>query len=125
MQGYSPKLPLQYDKAQDGIYGLNKTLADTIKQNLKMLLLTNPGERIMNSDFGVGMKKYLFENDTEEVRLRLISRINEQIKKYLDYVKIEEINISEPNSNEENLMFVNIRYSVPSISLYDELNINP
>ena len=65
MQGYSPKLPLAYDSTQDGNYALNKTLIDTIRQNLKMLLLTNPGERIMMPNFGVGIRTYLFSEDTE------------------------------------------------------------
>ena len=37
MAGISPKLPLQLDK-RDGI-ALNKTLKETVKQNLKMLIL--------------------------------------------------------------------------------------
>lgn len=124
MDGFSPKLPLIYD-SEDGLYGLNKKISDTIRQNLKMLLLTNPGERIMDSNFGVGLRRYLFEQDTEDLRIRLTSKIQEQIKKYLNYIEIKEINISKPNSNEENLMFINIRYSVPSLSIIDELNINP
>ena len=67
MQGYSPKLPLVFDKTEDGPYGLNKTILETIKQNLKMLLLTNPGERIMNSDFGVGVRVFLFQQDFQYV----------------------------------------------------------
>lgn len=125
MQGYSPKLPLAYDSTEDGLYGLNKGILDTIKQNLKMLLLTNPGERIMNSDFGVGIKRFLFEQDTEVVREELQNRIVSQVKKYLNYILIEEINISQPGSNDENVMFVNIRYSVPSLNVNDELILYP
>ena len=29
-----------------------------IKQNLKMLILTNPGERVMDPEFGVGIKQF-------------------------------------------------------------------
>jgi phage baseplate assembly protein W len=123
MQGYSPKLPLLKD-ADDGLYGLNKTLLDTIKQNLKMLLLTSPGERIMDSSFGVGLRKELFEQDTQALREKINARIVSQINKYLNYIQIEEINISPPNSNEENLMFINIRYSIPTLNTNDELNIN-
>ena len=38
-----------------------------IKQNLKMLILTDPGERVMIPEFGVGIKSYLFENFSEVV----------------------------------------------------------
>ena len=59
MRGLSPKLPLTRN-SETG-YSLNKTYRDMVKQNIKMLLLTAPGERIMDSNFGVGLKTYLFE----------------------------------------------------------------
>ena len=59
--GISPKLPLIPDDV-DGPYGLNKTLTESIKQNFRNLMLTIPGERIMIPDFGVGLPRYLFEN---------------------------------------------------------------
>ena len=124
MQGFSVKLPLTYDKSEDGPYALNKNLIETVKQNLKMLVLTNPGERIMDSNFGVGLSRLLFEQDTEELRERLQQRISSQIAKYLNYINVQEINISPVDSNEENTLFINIKYSIPSLRVNDELNIN-
>ena len=60
MAGISPRLPLMLDSV-DGPYGLITTYKELATQKLKMLLLTNPGERIMNPDFGVGLKSYFFE----------------------------------------------------------------
>mgnify|MGYP006403359249 FL=1 len=34
-----------------------------IKQNMKMLLLTRKGEYIWDTNFGVGLHSYLFENE--------------------------------------------------------------
>jgi phage baseplate assembly protein W len=62
MAGLSPKLPLAPDN-QDG-YALNRTYFEMVQQNLKHIILTNPGERIMDPLFGVGIKKYLFEQNT-------------------------------------------------------------
>lgn len=124
MQGFSVKLPLTYDKSEDGPYVLNKSLIESVKQNLKMLILTNPGERIMDSNFGVGLSRLLFEQDTEELREQLQERIGSQIAKYLNYINVQEINISPVDSNEENTIFINIRYSIPSLRVNDELNIN-
>lgn len=124
MQGFSPKLPLVYDNTNDGVYALNKTLLETVRQNLKMLLLTVPGERIMDSNFGIGLRKYLFEQDSDLIREQLQKRIVTQVSLYLNFITIEEINISPPNSNDENVMFLNIRYKVPSLQVNDELNIS-
>mgnify|MGYP000439218146 FL=1 len=62
MAGLSPKLPLTKDP-QDG-YALNKEYVELVQQNLKMILLTAPGERIMEPEFGVGLRNYLFQNNT-------------------------------------------------------------
>ena len=121
MQGYSPKLPLTYDKGDDGHYGLNKTILESIKQNLRMLLLTSPGERIMNPDFGVGLRRYLFSNDNARTREEIQGRIFSQVKKYLGFIQILEVNISPPN--DENTLFMRIRYTIPALNVNDELNI--
>ncbi len=41
---------------------------DDIRQSLKILLLTNPGERLMHPDFGCGLKSMVFDTiDTAAV----------------------------------------------------------
>ena len=72
-------------------YALNKKLVDVIQQNFKMLLLTIPGERIMNTDFGVGIQRYLFENDTIDLRSKLSSRIKSQVGKYMSFIKVRDV----------------------------------
>jgi phage baseplate assembly protein W len=122
MSGYSPILPLIVDKI-DGPYASNKEAQEAIKQNLKMLLLTNPGERIMNRDFGAGIRALLFEQDTENLRQTIYDRIESQINKYLDYIIITNISINSiPES--ENALYVLINYRIPSIGSEDQLIIN-
>ena len=72
--GLAVKLPLTVDK-QFGPYGLITDYAELVKQNFKMLILTIPGERIMNPDFGIGLKKYLFEMDTHSTYAEINDRI--------------------------------------------------
>ena len=56
---YQPNYPLKYTDI-DGPYQSIKNIKDTIKQNVKMVVLTSPGERVMDPSFGVGIRKYLF-----------------------------------------------------------------
>lgn len=60
MSSLSVALPLKYSSI-DG-FEMNKDLKSLFRQNLKMLILTDPGERVMQPDFGVGMRRYLFQN---------------------------------------------------------------
>lgn len=122
MKGYSPKLPLVYDK-MDGPFSLNKDYKEITKQNLKMLILTNPGERIMMPDFGVGIKQYLFSLDNNEIRKDLSTNIYRQIQRYMPYISVDELSFSSAESNDNNTLYILIKYRIDSLSLNDELNI--
>ena len=130
MPGLSPKLPLNIDQV-DG-YSLNKTFKQLSRQNLKMVIMTNPGERIMIPDFGVGIKTYLFENATQTTFDEIEDEIRDQVSKYLPYMTINSIqfnsergvNMSEIEaSSASNYVNLQIRYSIPSSFISDELNL--
>ena len=79
MASFGVALPIQRDSA-DG-FRMLKDFRKLIAQNLKMLVLTNPGERVMEPEFGVGMKRYLFQNFSENVYAEIDGKIREQILK--------------------------------------------
>jgi phage baseplate assembly protein W len=129
--GLSPKLPLHIDQV-DG-YALTKDFKEVAAQNLKMVILTNPGERMMIPSFGVGIKTYLFENATETTFSNIEEKIRQQVRIYLPYIVIESINfLSEKNSFDEvviepsslsNYVHLQIKYSIPSIFISDTLTL--
>ena len=129
MPGLSPKLPLNVDQI-DG-YALNKDFKQVARQNLKMVILTNPGERIMIPDFGVGIKTYLFENATQATFNTIRQKINDQVRRYLPYISIDEINFLSERSDfvesgiepttTSNYVHIQIKYKIPSVFISDEL----
>ena len=120
MSSLSVKLPLERDSS-DG-FQMNKSFISLIRQNFKMLLLTSPGERVMEPDFGVGIKRYLFENFGQATYQNIDSRIRSQVAKYLPVVLIQEINFSQMQ-NDNNLLSLSISYSIPSIADSDLIEI--
>ena len=124
--GYSPKLPLQYDSV-DGYYKLNKTFGEVVKQNVKMVILTAPGERIMDPNFGVCIRNFLF--DVEPVAINnLRTKIQSQLKKYVPFVKVIDIKLlplkdipGEPAPT--NSMGVQLIYIIPDLGLSETLTI--
>ena len=124
--GLSPKLPLTHSD-RDGFYTLTKTVKEIASQNLKMLILTNPGERIMDSEFGVGIRTFLFESNTpttyESIRVRII----EQTKEYLNYIDIREIIFNDSSENktqfETNTINLKIVYAVKGYGIKDILSL--
>lgn len=94
---------------------------EAIKYNLKSILLTIPGEKISDADFGVGLIRYLFLNQNEDLKPLKLS-IREQIKKYLDYFTSLEIELDLSNINNQ-VLRVKLIYRIDEISLSDELEV--
>ena len=117
--GISAKLPLAYTKA-DGPYLLTKDLTENTKQNLKTLIFTNPGERVMNVDFGVGFSALLFENATDSVLEDLRERLFTQVDKYLPFVRIIDVK-TELN---ENTAFLRVEYVISGLNISDNLDLD-
>ena len=124
MAGFSPKVPLTLDP-DDG-YTLNTTLKEVARQNFKNLVLTSPGERIMDPEFGVGIRSYLFENNGPATYGQIEARIREQTQKYLPYIQIDQIqfNTQDVNSNiSDNFLGVRISYIIKKLAISDALEI--
>ena len=124
MAGFSPKLPLTLDP-DDG-YTLTKTIKELTQQNFKMLVLTNPGERVMDPEFGVGILAYLFENNSIATQGRIRSRVRDQASKYLPHVVVEDVifnSINENSNVSENFLGVSIVYSIERLAIKDVLEI--
>ena len=124
MAGFSPTIPLTIDP-DDG-YSLNKTLKDVAKQNFKNLILTSPGERIMDPEFGVGMRSYLFANNNTQTQGQIDARIRQQAQKYLPYIQVDLIEFSDSTSGgniSENYLSVRISYIIKKLAIADSLEI--
>ena len=102
MAGLAPRLPLTIDQI-DGAYGLLKDIKSLAQQNLKMLILTEKGERIMIPQYGVGLKRKLFENKSPSLGASIQSAITSQVNKYLPYISIQNIEVGESQDSLTNI----------------------
>jgi len=75
------------------INGYFSTSADKklVKENMMQILLTSPGERVMLPDFGVGLRRYVFEMNDEQLATVIKERIINQIAKYQPLAEIIDI----------------------------------
>lgn len=121
---YSLKFPVDINQNKDG-FELTEDLLSNAKQNFKMLLLTNPGERLMHPNYGVGIKKFLFENisskkvidedgiekNLEEVLSNIIA---DQTTKYQPEIIFESLSIENMDLN---TIYIKINYNINGISV--------
>jgi len=125
LQGISVKLPLIYSPV-DGPYQLNKTLGEVVQQNFKNLLLTSPGERVMIPDFGVGLRRMLFEGFSAALHEQISTAINIQTNKYLPFINIEGIHFRTNADNADlglNELEISVVYNMGSLDTRSTLTI--
>ena len=125
MAGFAPKLPLKLGTEQG--YTLISDLKSLSKQNFLMLLLTNPGERIMDGNFGVGIRRLLFENYSPLLKLNFEQRLKNQIQIYAPYISIRNIDYGDTDID-GSLLNIKITYFIiplgSSVNLTIESNGN-
>jgi len=126
MNGLSAKLPLHVDEV-DGPYSLNKNIKEVARQNLKVLLLTSPGERMFNNEFGVGLRRRLFEHNTIALQTKIISDIRSQVSIFLPYITILDVRIFSPMTSpnmDENSITLRIVWSTGAAQKVETLFFN-
>ena len=127
-QGLAVVLPLEISKT-DGAYKTHKDIISMTEQNLKMLVLTAPGERVMSPDFGVGLRRVLFEQNNPGLIQELKNRINDQVNKYLPYVRIIALQVinpapaSDPTAVDNSRLNISLTYIIPSANIGSNLTI--
>lgn len=125
LEGISVSLPLVYS-AQDGPYKLNKNMLQVVRQNLKNLILTSPGERIMDPEFGVGIRRLFFEGISPLLYQQIQTRIFEQVSIYMPMVNLRQMFFLRNEDNPTialNQVQVTIEYDLGSIDTADTLQI--
>ena len=122
MKGLSPKFPLEKGNLV-GAYKLNTTFKDMVRQNFKNLLLTNRGERVMDINFGVGIRSYLFEPKTASTMGDIAKRIQKQTKKYLPFIAINSIDFAG-SDGDSNILGIQVTYTITPLQARDQLSID-
>ena len=90
-------------------------LFEQAKTNLRNLLLTRKGERVMQPDFGTGLHELLFEpmDGNGEFEQKLQKTIIESVDYWLPYITVEEIDVDmSPDMKDRNTANMNITFRV-------------
>ncbi len=118
MATYQLKLPIS--RASEYGFEHIKTVQYSIWQDLKTLMLTNPGEKINDPDFGVGLRTYIFEQNSPALLNELRINISQQINKYMPFINIENISFTDS----DNTLLITINYSIGSSAELEQLTLS-
>jgi phage baseplate assembly protein W len=92
------KIGVAFPLDETNIFNGTETVTEQAKSNLINLLLTNKGERVNLPNFGIGVKRLLFEQNIS--KSILIKQIKKQAKYYIPNIDITDIQITrDPNKH--------------------------
>lgn len=93
LQSYGYGITLPIKRGSTGFFEQGFTTYEQAKSNLKNLLLTAKGERIMQPNFGTGLHSLLFEPLDGSFEEKLQTVITETVAYWLPYITIDEIDV--------------------------------
>lgn len=89
--------PFRIDPATGGVAGAGG--AEKIRQNLKHLLLTGIGERVMRRGYGGGIRQLLHDPNNDALRAVVRHRIGEAITKHEPRVELRQVAVTQLDGN--------------------------
>ena len=89
------------------------TTYEQAKSNIKNLLLTKKGERVMQPNFGSGLQELLFDFNDELLSAKIEETITTALENWLPYVVVQQINVNQSNDNKDrNTVGITISFNV-------------
>ena len=100
--------PLRQDIYND--FALTKNSLEQSKHNLKNLLLTHIGERVGQPEFGSRMRELCFEQQGDELPVKIEEEVKRAVSNWLPYINIQEVN-TLTEEGDKNKIFVEVKFS--------------
>ena len=104
------------------VFNSTYTTKDATKANLINFFLTGKNERILNVDFGAGLRNFLFENLTQDTVDSTRELINQSLELYFPQVVVNNLELKA--YPDQNLVTFALKYSVKETNITDEIVIN-
>ena len=92
-------LKLPFNRGRSGLFPQSETTLEQAGSNIKNLLLTAKGERVMQPDFGSRLRDLLFEQYTEDLEERVREEIQQAMSTWLPYIVISQVDVIQDETN--------------------------
>lgn len=83
--------------------------AENVRQNIRVILLTEPRERIMQPEFGGGLRRFLFQPNTAGTHRIIEETIRTALGRWEPRISLEGLDV-RPDPEEERRAVATIRY---------------
>jgi hypothetical protein len=71
------------------------SLEASVRQAIRIILSTRPGEQLMRPEFGAGLEDFVHESNTLTTRRRIYDRITEALARWESRILLDRVDVSE------------------------------
>ena len=100
--------PLRAGGNQD--FQMTKASLEQAQHNIRNLILTYPGERVNQPEFGCRLRDLLFEQLDGELPTRIDEEVRRSISQWLPYVNVVQVE-TLTDEGDTNRVFVQVKYT--------------
>ena len=84
---------------------------EDIRQAIRIILGTNPGERLMRPDFGAGLNQFIFEPVNSATMAQVRAQVEEALIDWEPRIDVDEVKVSA-DPGERNTLLIEVHYRV-------------
>lgn len=82
-----------------------------VEQSIRAILLTEPGERIARPTYGVGLRRFLFAQNSLELRTQIRQAVSEALERDEPRIRVEAVAVTS-DAREPTVLRIAIRYAI-------------
>ena len=95
---------------------------ENVRESIRVILLTEPAERLMREEFGCGLRRFLFEPNTVTTRTLIREAVANAIKAREPRVRVEQVTV-EPDAADPRLVAVEIHFRLVATQAVGSLGV--
>jgi phage baseplate assembly protein W len=82
-----------------------------IAESIQIILLTEPGERMLLPEFGGRLKRFLYESNTVATRRLIAGEIETALKRWEPRIALQGVDV-QPDAGDERAAIATVRYAL-------------
>ena len=102
--------PFHRSAGVEGWFKSTSTTIKAVKNNIKLLLQTEKGERLMQPNIGVALKRFVFQQIDSDTFIAIQNEIIDTINFWLPFVEIKDIKIDTDDGR--NTIKINVMFNI-------------
>ncbi len=95
---------------------------DSVRESIRVILMTEPGERLMLPNFGAGLRSFLFEPNVASTHRMIEERIAHALRRWEPRISVVSIQVAR-HQTEPTLATVTIGYALVATSARESVQL--